>query len=170
VFRVRDSGAESTSCRRRIDQVAGRPVADRLTADQVAEARCRHPNGESIRALAREFGCAHSTLAARMRASERAESAAAAGAATGSGALAGAAVAHVERLEAAYRQAFAAIETLVGAIEAVMELRGQEQIWKEASELGLAPMRPEPWQVRVSHDEQLRSLHKRFTAAVNSRW
>jgi hypothetical protein len=85
-------------------------------------------------------------------------------------AVARAADAEVARLEAAYQQAFAAIETLVGAIERVQELRGQQHAWEEAKKLGLAPMRPEPWRVRVGHDKELRPLYKRFTDAVNSRW
>jgi len=82
--------------------VAGRPVAARLSADQVAEARRRHRNGESIRALAREFGVAHSTLAAHLRAAEQAESAPprtqGRGEDADSQALAEAAAAYVERL------------------------------------------------------------------------
>jgi hypothetical protein len=85
-------------------------------------------------------------------------------------AVARAADAEVAQLAAAYQQAFAAIETLVGAIERVQELRGQEHAWKEANKLGLAPMRPEPWHVRVGHDKELRPLYLRFTEAVNSRW
>jgi hypothetical protein len=46
-------------------QVAG-PATARLSLEQVAEARWRHRNGESIRALARAFGVAHSTLAAHL--------------------------------------------------------------------------------------------------------
>ena len=169
--------------------MAGRPVAARLSAEQVAEARGRRRNGESIRALAREFGVAHSTLAAHLHAEQAAPGAAprapAFAAAPSRAGLAGerergegvhgravarAADAEVARLEAAYQQAFAAIETLVGAIERVQELRGQQHSWEEAHKLGLAPMRPEPWRVRAGHDAELRPLYKRFTDAVNSRW
>jgi transposase-like protein len=169
--------------------MAGRPAAARLSAEQVAEARGRHSNGESIRALAREFGVAHSTLAAHLQAAEQAEPGAAARAPAPAEAptrtplasereregvhrraVARAADAEVARLEAAYQQAFAALETLVGAIERVLELRGQQRAWEEANKLGLAPMRPEPWRVRVGRDPELRPLYKRFTDAVNSRW
>ena len=156
----------------------------------MAEARGRQSNGESIRALAREFGVAHSTLAAHLRAAEQAESAPAVGVAAlaaaptrtprprtdGCGedadgrAVADAAAAYVERLEEAYQRAFAAIETLLGAIECVRELRGQEHVWEEANKLGLAPLRPEPWRVRVGHDERLRPLYRRFRDAINSGW
>jgi hypothetical protein len=118
-----------------------------------------------------------------MRAAERAEAAAAAAgpaeAASGTPArgereqrraVARAAAVEVAALEAGYQQAFAAIETLVGAIERVRELRGHQHGWEEAKELGFAPRRPEPWHVRVSHDAQLRPLYKRFTDAVNSPW
>jgi len=43
------------------------------------------------------------------------------------------AAAYVEQLEAAYQHAFAAIETLVTAIERVHELRAQEGTWKGAT-------------------------------------
>ncbi len=76
----------------------------------------------------------------------------------------------MERLEDAYQQAFATIETLLGAIERIRELRGQEQVWEEANKLGLAPLRPEPWRVRVAHDERLRPLYNRFSDAINSGW
>ena len=74
------------------------------------------------------------------------------------------------RLEEAYQRAFAAIETLLGAIECVRELRGQEHVWEEANKLGLAPLRPEPWRVRVAHGERLRPLYRRFRDAINSGW
>lgn len=77
---------------------------------------------------------------------------------------------YVEQLEAAYQHAFAAIETLVTAIERVHELRGQEGTWKEANKLGVAPKRPEPWHVRAAHSGELRQLSKRFTRALQSSW
>jgi hypothetical protein len=85
-------------------------------------------------------------------------------------AVARAAAVEVARLEAAYQEAFAALETLAGAIERVQDLRGQQHSWAEANQLGLAPMRPEPWRVRAGHDKELRPLYRRFTDAVNSRW
>jgi transposase-like protein len=162
-------GRESTSCEARIDRVAGVPVAARLRAEQVAEARRRHAGGESFRALARELGVAHSTLAAHVQAAEQAGAGAEREAGPGR-ALAGAAAREVAELEAAYQQAFAAIETLVSAIERVWELRGQQRAWEEANTLGLAPSRPEPWAVRVAHDAKLRPLDRRFTDALQSRW
>ncbi len=78
--------------------------------------------------------------------------------------------AYVEQLEAAYQEAFAAIETLLGAIERVRELRGQQQIWEEANKLGLAPMRPEPWQVRAARTGELRQLARRCDRAFRSSW
>ena len=80
------------------------------------------------------------------------------------------AAAYVEQLEAAYQHAFAAIETLVTAIERVHGLRDQEGTWKEGHKLGVAPKRPEPWHVRAAHGGELRQLSKRFRRALESRW
>jgi len=85
-------------------------------------------------------------------------------------AAATAAAEDVEQLEAAYQQAFTAIETLVAAIERVHQLRGQQRAWEQANKLGVAGKRPEPWHVRAARDDQLRQLHKRFTHALNSSW
>jgi len=85
-------------------------------------------------------------------------------------AAATAAAEDVEQLEAAYQQAFTAIETLVAAIERVHQLRGQQRAWEQATKLGVAGKRPEPWHVRAARDDQLRQLHKRFTHALNSSW
>jgi len=60
-------------------------------------------------------------------------------------AAATAAAEDVEQLEAAYQQAFTAIETLVAAIERVHQLRGQQRAWEQATKLGVAGKRPEPW-------------------------
>jgi hypothetical protein len=76
----------------------------------------------------------------------------------------------VERLEAAYQHAFAAIETLVTAIERVQQLRGQERVWEHANTLGVAPKRPEPWHVRAAFSDELGQLQKRFNRAHNSSW
>jgi len=83
---------------------------------------------------------------------------------------AAAAARYVERLEAAYQHAFAAIETLVTAIERVQQLRGQEHVWEQANTLGVAPKRPEPWHVRAALDNDLRQLQKRLNQALNSNW
>jgi glutamate-1-semialdehyde aminotransferase len=85
-------------------------------------------------------------------------------------AAATAAAEDVEQLEAAYQQAFTAIETLVAAIERVHQLRGHHRAWEQATKLGVAVKRPEPWHVRAAHDDELRQLNKRFTHAVNSSW
>src|SRR5712692_6613914 len=85
-------------------------------------------------------------------------------------AAAAAAACYVGQLEAAYQHAFAAIETLVAAIERVQQLRGQEQVWEQANTLGVAPKRPEPWHVRAAFDDGFRQLQKRFNEALNSRW
>ena len=85
-------------------------------------------------------------------------------------AAATAAAEDVEQLEAAYQQAFTAIETLVAAIERVHQLRGHHRAWEQATKLGVAVKRPEPWHVRAAHDDELRQLNKRFTHAVNSCW
>ena len=83
---------------------------------------------------------------------------------------AAAAARYVERLEAAYQHAFAAIETLVTAIERVQQLRGQEHVWEQANTLGVAPKRPEPWHVRAAFGDELRQLQKRLNQALNSNW
>jgi hypothetical protein len=83
---------------------------------------------------------------------------------------AAATAADVVRLEAPYQHAFTAIETLVAAIERVLQLRGQQRAWEQATKLGVAVKRPEPWHVRAAHDDELRQLNKRFTHAVNSSW
>jgi hypothetical protein len=83
---------------------------------------------------------------------------------------AAAAAEEVERLEAAYQHAFAAIETLVAAIERVHQLRRQQRPREQANKLGVAVKRPEPWHVRTAHDIELRQLNKRFIQAVNSSW
>jgi len=75
-----------------------------------------------------------------------------------------------ERLEAAYQHAFDAIETLTAAIERVHQLRGRQAAWEQANTLGITLARPEPWRVRIGHDDKLRQLYKRFTRAVNSDW
>lgn len=81
-----------------------------------------------------------------------------------------AAVCYVEQLEAAYQQAFAAIETLVSAVERVQQLRGQERIWHQAHTLGVAPKRPEPLHVRAAFNTELAQLQHRFNRAHNSSW
>jgi hypothetical protein len=53
-----------------------------------------------------------------------------------------AAVCYVEQLEAAYQQAFAAIETLASAIERVQQLRGQERVWHQAHRSASHPSGP----------------------------
>jgi len=83
---------------------------------------------------------------------------------------AAAAARYVERLEAAYQHAFAAIETLVTAIERVQQLRGQEHVWEHANTLAVAPKRPEPWHVRAAFDDKLGQLQKRLNRAHNSSW
>jgi hypothetical protein len=85
-------------------------------------------------------------------------------------AAAAAAVCYVEELEAAYQHAFAAIETMVTAIERVQQLRGQERVWHQAQTLGVAPKRPEPWYVRAAFNTELAQLQNRFTRAHNSNW
>ena len=85
-------------------------------------------------------------------------------------AAATAAAEDVVQLEAAYQQAFTAIETLVAAIERVHQLRGQQRAWEQANKLGGAGKPPEPWHVRAARDDELRQLHKRFTHALNSSW
>jgi hypothetical protein len=85
-------------------------------------------------------------------------------------AAAAAAACYVERLEAAYEHAFAAIETLVTAIERVQQLRGQEHVWEHANTLAVAPKRPEPWHVRAAFDDKLGQLQKRLNRAHNSSW
>jgi hypothetical protein len=85
-------------------------------------------------------------------------------------ALAAAAAEEADRLEAAYQQAFSAIETLLSAIERVQELRGHQPHWEQALKRGVAPERPEPWQVRASHNDQLHRLNRRLKDALNSGW
>jgi hypothetical protein len=92
------------------------------------------------------------------------------GAVTRGRSIAAAAAEEADRLEAAYQQASSAIETLLTAIERVQELRGHQPHWEQAFEFGVAPKRPEPWQVRASHDDQLRQLNKRLKDALNSSW
>jgi hypothetical protein len=77
---------------------------------------------------------------------------------------------YAERLEAAYQQAFTAIETLVTAIEHVQQLRGQEHVWEQANTLSVAPKWPEPWHVRAAFGDELRQLQKRLNRALNSNW
>ena len=81
-----------------------------------------------------------------------------------------AAVCYVEQLEAAYQHAFAAIETVVSAIEHVQQLRGQERVWDQAYTLGVAPKRPEPFHVRAASNTELAQLQHRFNRAHNSSW
>jgi len=81
-----------------------------------------------------------------------------------------AAVCYVEQLEAAYQQAFAAIETLASAIERVQQLRGQERVWNHAHTLGVAPKRPEPLHVRAAFNTDYAQLQNRFNRAHNSSW
>jgi hypothetical protein len=76
----------------------------------------------------------------------------------------------VVRLEAAYQHAFTAIETVVAAIEACSKLCGQQRAWEQATKLGVAVKRREPWHVRAAHDDELRQLNKRFTDAIDSSW
>ena len=71
-----------------------------------------------------------------------------------------AAVCYVQQLEAAYQHAFAAIETLVSAIERVQQLRRQERIWHQAHTLGVAPKRPEPLHVRAAFNPELAQLSR----------
>jgi hypothetical protein len=52
----------------------------------------------------------------------------------------------------------------------VLQLRGQQRAWEQATKLGVAVKRPEPWHVRAAHDDELRQLNKRFTHAVDSSW
>jgi hypothetical protein len=81
-----------------------------------------------------------------------------------------AAICYVQQLEAAYQHAFAAIETLVTAIERVHQLRGQERVWDQAQTLGVAPKRPEPLHVRAAFNTELAQLQHRFNRAHNSSW
>jgi hypothetical protein len=81
-----------------------------------------------------------------------------------------AAVCYVEQLEATYQQAFAAIETLVSAIERVQQLRDQERVWHRAHTLGVAPKRPEPLHVRAAFNTEMAQLQNRFNRAHNSSW
>src|SRR5439155_4582171 len=107
--------------------------SSRLTAAQLAEARRRATAGESRRAVARDLGVAHSTLGTHLRAAAQVGTAAAPGVAAP---VAGggeneparrAALEYVERLEAAYQEAFAAIERLIEAIEAGQGRRRDER-------------------------------------------
>jgi hypothetical protein len=42
--------------------------------------------------------------------------------------------------------------------------------WEQATKLGVAVKRREPWHVRAAHDDELRQLNKRFTDAIDSSW
>jgi hypothetical protein len=85
-------------------------------------------------------------------------------------AAATAALCYVEQLEAAYQHAFAAIETLISAIERVQQLRDQQRVWDQAQTLGVAPKRPEPLHVRAAFNPELAQLQHRFNHAHNSNW
>jgi hypothetical protein len=52
----------------------------------------------------------------------------------------------------------------------VLQLRGQQRAWEQATKLGVAVKQREPWHVRAAHDDELRQLNKRFTDAIDSSW
>jgi hypothetical protein len=91
-------------------------------------------------------------------------------AAEGAGVLEAASADYVKELEAAYEEAAVAVEAFVTAVDRVQEVRARESVWRQANRLGIAPARPESWDVRVTRDEELQKLNNRFGRAVNTRW
>ena len=77
---------------------------------------------------------------------------------------------YIQELEAAYEEAFRAMEAITVAIERVQEIRNREPSLARAIGAGFVLRRPEPLQVRVHRDRELRKAHDRYTRAIQSRW
>ncbi len=77
---------------------------------------------------------------------------------------------YVQELEAAYAEAFAAMEAITTAIERVHKIRARESALARGIGARFARHRPEPLHVRVMRGGELRKLNDRYNRAIQSRW